>query len=180
MDFVFDLKTLGTKPGSAIISCGMTVVDRSAREIVETHYFKVDLREYDRPENAHFMVSGETINWWLKQSDAARKEAVGGDMSPREFLDAIEDVIVDHGGTDQAVVWGYGATFDVAHLEWAYKSYSWDVPWCFYNVRCLRTLCAELGVDWKRHLPEGGAHIAAEDSEAEAKGLLDCFVKIDG
>jgi len=178
MDFVFDIETLGTKPGAAILTVGLALVSRASAKVIASYYWQVDPKTYDEPNHPSFDKECSTIAWWAQQSEEATKEAFGGEYAIEQVLDEIIDVIMFYGGVDKAVVWGNGATFDVSILEEAFRRLGQDVPWEFYNVRCLRTLCSEMGVDWKRHLQKHRAHIAVEDAKAEARGLIVCLEKL--
>ncbi len=68
MNIMLDLETMGNGPDAAIIAVGACKFDTIA--VLDTYYCVVDLTS---SLNAGLKVDGDTILWWLKQSDDARK-----------------------------------------------------------------------------------------------------------
>src|SRR4051812_37876973 len=66
-----DLETMGTAPGSAIVSLGAVAFDPVAGTLGEEFYRVVSLRSCQR---AGLSLDPDTIVWWLQQSEAARAQ----------------------------------------------------------------------------------------------------------
>ena len=63
-----DLETLGTAPGSVILSIGAVRFDVE-KGLLDEFYVNIDVESSQR---LGLTIDGDTVMWWLKQSDAAR------------------------------------------------------------------------------------------------------------
>jgi hypothetical protein len=136
MDVMLDIETMGTRPGCPIAAIGAVKFDLNTGEIHEDH-FSVSI-ELDGQVN----FEGRTVEWWLKQSDAARKALLGGQ---RVQLSVALELFKEWYKADPAgeCVWGNGATFDNAILRDAYEEISYGLstaPWHWRDDRDVRTL----------------------------------------
>lgn len=163
---MIDLETMDTRPSAAITAIGGAVFDLE-RGVYKTFYERVRLST-----DFHRTISPDTVKWWLKQSDAARKEVTSDDVSPlAAALHRLEDFIKEHHITH---VWGNGASFDNVILSETYLAAFWpEAPWKFYNDRCYRTIKA-LFPDVPRVKPEIPHH-AMHDAVAQAQHLVSIF-----
>jgi exodeoxyribonuclease VIII len=156
-----DIETLGTRPGSVMLSIGAVKFD--ARRIIDEFYIRID--------PASCMALGMTIDaptviWWLKQSDAARTEAGKPGVALRPALEYFAQWLADR----NVEVWGNGPAFDNAHLAEAYLRCGLPLPWRYANDRCYRTLCAQF--PRVRVVREGIAHHALDDARTQAKHVI--------
>lgn len=138
-NIMIDLETLGTRPGSTILSIGATTFDTSG--VGEDEFYWVinrktcaaaGLKEFD-----------DTVFWWARQPGGVaflskcnddRSAPLGGVLSIfTTWLDNLEPI-----GT--RFIWGNGADFDIALLAEAYHRCGLIPPWKYSNVRCYRTL----------------------------------------
>ena len=69
------------------------------------------------------------------------------------------------------LVWGNGADFDNAILRNAYTAVNRELPWMYYNNRCLRTLRGE-NPDVAKPAFVGTPHHAGDDARNQAEHLL--------
>lgn len=158
---MIDLETLGNKPGSVIVAIG--AVKFGSGEITSSFYERVDAESCVQ---LGLRLDAATVMWWLKQSDAARKEITrpGGKLSEvlMRFSSWVNDL--------DAEVWGNGASFDNVLLSDAYDRAQLPRPWKYYNDRCYRTV--------KNLRPEvpimrgGTHHNALDDAKSQAKHLM--------
>lgn len=66
-----DLETMGTIPGSAIVAIGAVQFELDGKYMLGRRFYRtVDLASCIE---AGLTVDGDTVMWWLGQSDAARK-----------------------------------------------------------------------------------------------------------
>lgn len=142
-----DIETLGTKPGSVIASIGAVIFDPKAGvqnvEELMVNSFKV-LLDIRNSIAVGMDVSGDTISWWMAQSDAARKATFYPDnkkdlKSPGE---GILEFVAFIKRVERPQVWGNGANFDITLLESLMDKLDIKYPWSYTKVRCLRTLRA--------------------------------------
>lgn len=141
----FDIETLGTKPGSVIASVGAVVFDPKVGvqsiEELRKNSFKV-LLDINEAILKGMEVSGDTISWWMKQSDGARNATFNpADKTDIRSLDtAAINISAFVRSVDKPYVWGNGASFDISLMEALYDVVGRSYPWAYTRVRCLRTL----------------------------------------
>ena len=130
MHIMVDLETLGTRPGSVILSIGAVKFD--SKSLGKTFYTVISRGScYD-----NFMTEDkETIEWWKTQSEEAQKVFTAPSVDLTVALLEFEHFI----GED-AKVWGNGSDFDNVLLAEAYRLLNLPTPWKFYNNRCYRTV----------------------------------------
>ena len=111
-------------------------------------------------------VDGPTIEWWLMQSDAARRAIVSTSQAGNkniaqalyEFKLFIEDL-----GANTVQIWGNGISFDMIILTEAYHACKLKEPWNFRCERDVRTLVS-FAPQVKEHYPSmGTAHNPIDD-----------------
>ena len=166
--YIIDLETMGKGSNAAIAAIGcVEIIDGTiSREI------------YRRVELSNSMAAGgtadaDTIQWWLRQSAAARAE-VNGTQSAELLFNVLGELRVFMTGMAHAheiLVWGNGATLDNVILSNAYAACGMERPWAYWNDRDLRTLLA-LYPEAKALPFEGTKHHALDDARHEAKQLV--------
>lgn len=133
-DVMIDIETLDTRPSTVILSIGAVRFDIEKPEVIgDTFHVHVDI---DSCLAAGRTVSGNTILWWLDQSDEARKKITDAQRVPlhRALLQLSTFV------TEKDRVWGNGASFDNSALSDAYRSCGLPQPWRYWGDMCYRTL----------------------------------------
>lgn len=165
-DCMTDLETLGTCPGSIILSVGACMYDDYG--VGETFYQTISI---DSCKEAFLSEDPKTVAWWERQSPAARKvfddcrnPSVAGTL--QAVLTNFNNWLRKHGGVDVRV-WGNGASFDNALLYSAYDAAKIRPGWKFFNDRCYRTiksLAPEIIL-----VREGTYHNAVDDAISQAK-----------
>ena len=171
MNLMIDLETMGTKSDSIITQIGLVLFDRD--KIVSEFKVNVDINDAIR---RGLSVEGDTLYWWLKQSDEARKSIYSGKkLTCKEATLQIYDWLKQNGITNQddakdLLVWGNGSDFDnVIFANFLVKS-GGKVFWKFWNNRCFRTALT-LTPSVVRVQPKV-AHDALEDAKAQALTLI--------
>lgn len=160
---MLDLETLGTRPGCVVLSIGAIKFSpdepTAAIEMKSGFYRVVALQS---AMAAGLKIQANTLLWWLKQNDFARKaltETAG--ITLAAMLDDFDEWF--KGST---YIWGHGASFDPPVLEAAYAALKRHAPWDYRNIRDTRTI-----YDFKHHKiarPEGGKHHALHDAHHQA------------
>jgi hypothetical protein len=153
-----DIETLGTRPGSVILSVGAVKFDK--RKTKETFYRAVDVLD------SLFLgltTDPDTIKWWSEQSPEAK-----GALKPTHLL---KNVLTDFGtfvkGYDE--IWAKGPDFDLVMLKAAYDKLGLKLPWSFRDARDVRTVLALAPVELKA---EGVKHTALDDAVFQAKQVI--------
>lgn len=169
---MIDLETLGTQPGSVILSIGAVLFDpsKTGNECLGKELYSVISRE--SCEAAKLEVSQDTLDWWEEQSpearavlaqssDEARSVALG--IALKELADFIPA---------GAKVWSNGANFDQPLLDVAYNRCGIALPWKYWNSRCYRTIVALHPNEKAIRPPTVCAHNALEDAKWQAYHMV--------
>jgi hypothetical protein len=162
-----DLETMGGDSGAAIVAIGAVEFNMHTGETGEEFYTNVDLGTCLK---AGLKVNGDTIMWWLKQSDEARKSLEPNRVSLQVALIAFATFIYKC-GSDKCEVWGNGARFDLGILSDAYIAIDSCIPWDFRKERDVRTIVS-LAPEIKslcKHIPFSVAHNAKDDCYHQIK-----------
>ena len=167
MNLMLDLETLSVRPNAVITQIGAVIFDES--EILADFKCNIDIND---SMSKGFHVDGNTITWWLKQSEEARRSIYSGEKLPvkealKGFYKWVTDNVTD---LDNLKVWGNGSDFDNAILAYHLHHLGSKPFWKFYNNRCFRTFLS-FHPDAVRVVPEV-AHDAMEDAKAQAMTVL--------
>lgn len=155
---MLDLETLGTIPGSAVISVGAVEfeLDGSTGKTFHQNITAASCREIGLIEDP------ATHQWWAKQSKEAQ-ERVMRDRKP------ITDTVSRFGSwflsCGAEFVWGNGSTFDVVLWECACRKVGVSAPWKFWNVRDMRTVIHLFDFDVRDMKRVGVHHDALDDAK---------------
>lgn len=171
---MLDLETLGTKPGSVILSIG--AVAFCTRTMQLGPKFKRTIIPRTCAE-AGLVMDADTVLWWFKQSAEARLSIANANSV--SLIHALQDfhnyLILLGVPADHIKVWGNGANFDNALLSAAYAAIKAPQPWKFWNDRCYRTVKnLHADIPYPRHEV---AHDCLIDAEAQAYHLLQILAK---
>lgn len=168
-----DIETLGTAPGSAILSIGAVRFDPEAGvRRKEEIYYRVRLTDAMQ----YGTVDPKTLLWWMGQSPAARAEAFSSDDDPeavylKSALGALARFYEESGPS--VPVWSNGASFDVVLLEHHYQKLFGKTPWKFWSVRDVRTIVHLAEPFCKRPaLHAEDAHNAVKDARHQADYVM--------
>ena len=168
---MIDLETMGNKPNAPIVSIGAVFFDPETGGLGECFYRVVSLKS---SVNAGAIPDPDTIIWWLKQSEEARKAICNeGAISISLALIQLNRFISDNESPDKVQVWGNGATFDNVILCASYDRQLISPAWKFWNGRDVRTIVElgkAIGITPKQDIPfEGDMHNALADAKHQAK-----------
>ena len=122
-DVMLDLETLDTKPTSVILTIGAIRFNREKRlkplKKCDTFYRKIEI---EKQKDEGFTSSQLTEQWWNRQDEDVREEALGGKHRV-ELKKALEDFVrwwKDNNNVDKQCVWGNGSSFDCPIMENAF------------------------------------------------------------
>lgn len=135
-----DIETLGTQPGSVILSIGAVIFDPriiAGESILQKFYAVVNT---DSCKHIGLSVDPSTVAWWEQQSPEARTV-----LSMASSSETSQDVrlALHHFAKfipENALVWSNGANFDQPLLDVAYNRCGQKLPWKYFNSRCYRTV----------------------------------------
>ncbi len=178
---MIDLETMGNKPTAPIVTIGAVFFDPQTGCLGAEFYMAVNLAS---AMEQGATPDGDTILWWLKQSEAARAAICTDDTKHiAEVLSELSSFISRNADNPSYLkVWGNGANFDNVILRSAYDRADKTCPWQFWNdsdVRTMVSLGKELGFDPKRNMPfDGVAHNALADARHQAKYVSAIWQKL--
>ena len=166
-----DLETMGTAPGSSIVSIGAVAFDPVRGKLGEEFYRVVSLSSCKR---AGLSIDPDTVGWWMQQSEAARAQLNRADA---EELPSVLGWFAAWWRRQGAqFIWGHGANFDEPLLSWAFRACHVAVPWKYWDARCTRTLFALTGDRPDR--AQGVHHNALDDAKAQAEAVIRAYANI--
>lgn len=163
-DLMIDIETLGTAPGSVILSIGAVAFDAVTGEFGEEFYAAID------PQSAvaaGLTMDVSTLKWWMMQSEEARRAAFAGERMIVETLSEFGDYVRR---IDATRVWAKPPSFDLVLLEAAFRSAGISIPWHYRTPRDVRTL---LDISGKVAMTGVGvAHNALDDARSQAADVI--------
>lgn len=166
MDSVMlDLETFGTLPGDVFCSIGAVEFELATGELGREFYQVIDLQS---ALDVGLKVRGATIEWWLKQSDAARAEILKNKVPIQK---ALHDFALWF--NPKLTIWGNGLGFDVSMLKMGYEAIKFPHPWRFDNERDVRTWVAENSIIKKEMKFVGTRHEPIADCKHQIKYMVE-------
>jgi len=156
-----DLETLDNLPTAMIVSIGAVAFDPDQpAETDQTFYHRIDARQ------SHGTIGADTVLWWLRQSDEARRELYAYQDSSDHINIALLAFSEFCQGLDE--IWAGPSYFDVTILENAYRRSSLLFPWKYSQVRDWSTLRKLTRTE---KAPNACAHNALADAQAQVAGF---------
>ncbi|WP_296166561.1 3'-5' exonuclease [uncultured Brevundimonas sp.] len=161
-----DTETLGTAPGSVILSLGACVFDphHPGREIDETFYATISRASC---EAVGLTVDPKTLEWWSDPSRAEARAAL--DVDPQPIGDVLAAFTAWWNRKQAVYFWAHAPNFDETLLSAAYRACGMTPPWRFWDVRCTRTIYDLAKVRPDR--AQGTHHNALDDAKAQAAAV---------
>lgn len=129
---MLDLETLGTTADSVILSIGAVKFNLTGELDDACFYAVCSIGSQSRRH-----ISGDTLGWWIGQSEEAQKVFTSPDKMPLEEALLMLKKWVDR---DDYMLWSNGADFDIPMVNHALRLYDIEPLVKFYNHRCFRTL----------------------------------------
>lgn len=166
-DVMLDIETLGTAPGSSIISIGAVAFTLDMDE-ADWRLFEVPVITAQSNYAARLSTDDDTMAWWREQEPAAR---------------SVYDAALNNCGAHlawaltefsawypkDARLWGNGAAFDNVLLRSVYAALDISAPWSHKNDRCYRT--ARRLIAFEEPAFQGVHHNALADAAHQARHL---------
>lgn len=160
-DVMIDIETLGTTPGSVILSIGAVRFNMNTGELGDEMHAKIDINS---SMDCGLNINPNTLKWWMNQDKEARDKVISGDYPLNVALGKLS-IFLKEGD----FLWGNSARFDLGLLEYAYNSVELDKPWDFRNERDVRTLVA-FKPEIKANLQfDGTKHDALDDCKHQIR-----------
>jgi len=167
-DLMVDIETLGTKPGSVILSIGAVAFDALTGEIGEEFYASINPAS---ATHAGLTIDAATVQWWMEQSEEARRSAFAGGRQIGGVL-AEFSTYIRRASADR--VWAKPPSFDLLLIESAFRACGMETPWDYRSPRDCRTLFDLTGTTQPS---VGIAHNALDDAKAQAMGVIEAYAR---
>lgn len=132
-NIMIDIETLGTDPGSVILSVGaVSFTWAGGYKEYSTFYQLAD-------PDQHRRVGLDTIRWWIGKDPAELSRLLGSETCRPlgRVLQKLSEWLPDR---EDYKIWANGPTFDISILENAYVQYGMKVHWPYYAVCDYRTI----------------------------------------
>lgn len=192
-DIMLDLETFATGQNAAIVSIGavafmadedpkFNALFSSTPEQLEGaglgFHQRIDLGRSDVVKRG--VISPETVEWWLTQSEDARASLLTGPRVPLgTALSGFAIWIEENFAKPKRIrLWSNGPTFDERLIREAFDRYEFDFPLSFRGSRCCRTMiemAEEFGWnrdEFKELSSDILKHNALHDAVFQARGVM--------
>jgi exodeoxyribonuclease VIII len=198
-DVMLDLETLGTAPGSVIVSIGACAFAPGMEE-KEWRRFETAPISVASCQAVGLTVDKATVEWWKGQDAEARAVVVAAEAGGaacchivgalqgfafwlRELpqaagLDAHSPQAGLCGRPPGLRIWGNGSDFDNVLLGVAYAKAAVPLPWRYSRNRCFRTMKNEFGSVLEPEF-QGTKHAALADAIHQARWLQSIWKYLD-
>ncbi len=166
-----DIETLGSRPGSIILSIG--AVEFSNEAVGGRIFFR--RISIGSSILAGFTMDESTVKWWTEQSREAQDKSFycpGGAYVGAALRDFAAYVSSDK----DTLVWAKGPDFDCVLLEAAYQKCGLHKPWHYRNTRDVRTIFGL--AQYKPAAKATVEHDPVEDAIEQAKGVVEAANKL--
>jgi len=164
-----DLETLGTAPGSVILSIGAVTFDPVFGAVGAKAFYRVI--DQASCEAVGLTVDPATVAWWERQDQAARDALK---VDPRQVRDVLADFTAWWRASGGRKFWAHGPNFDETLLAAVYRACGAIPPWKYWDCRCTRTIYAAAG-DIKPDRAAGQHHNALDDAIAQAEAVCRAY-----
>ena len=168
-----DIETLGTSPGTVVLTIGGIKFNPHEDDGLHSQfYYRLDADEQIEMGRT---VDEKTLEWWEKQPEEIRKEALEttGRISTEQSLKALNKWLV---GVDK--IWCQGPVFDIGILENLYKQIGLHHNWPFYIIRDSRTLFSLMDKDPRKEI-DFAAHNALADAIVQSLCIQKVYKKLN-
>lgn len=170
---MLDLETMGTSPNAPIVAIGAVFFDEYSVGTPPAHpsfYCQVSLQS---SVDAGCTMDPDTVLWWLKQADDARKAVYDTEkaLTLEQALQSFSNWMTHN--ERAKYVWGNGSDFDNVILRGAYDKIGLAAPWSKFNNRCYRTMKSR--APSVKLVRSGTHHNALDDAISQANHLVNIF-----
>lgn len=174
---MFDTETLGTNPGSPILSIGAVCFDpwAPAKQRISAP-FLVGI-QLETCLFAGMNIDAGTLAWWKKNDQEAGRQALkqGPHLPLEEAMERFAEYVKAAGSN--AEIYCKGGSFDFPILKHAYGLLDKEPPWAFWNERDHRTVLkvCQNQLSYQPPVRSSVMHSALADAEYQAQVAIECL-----
>lgn len=160
---MLDLETMGTRPGSVILSIGAKFFSPTGPSVLdraEPFYQNVERQSC---LDCLLTEDESTAQWWAQDN---KKEAWAQLQNDQVRIEhALRDFVSWYRRNNGQYIWSQGAVFDVVLVEEAMRRLPDPMtpPWKFWDIRDTRTVYDAAGLNPRSIRREGTYHNALDD-----------------
>lgn len=159
-DVMIDFETLGNGKNKCLCQVGAVYFDRVTGETGAELLINIDAASHVKEGG---VIDAETVNWWLQQSEEARKSILAPGVPVKEAMARLNAFVM---GADR--IWSH-ATFDFVTLCDTLKQLGIHPLFSYKAGLDLRTLVYLAGVSTKDFVREGTHHDGLADAKFQVK-----------
>jgi hypothetical protein len=183
LNVMIDMETMSSRNNAAIASLGAVAFDPElqgaphAGDLQPANIFSahLDLRQQ---EGRHF--DGDTIYWWLQQSQEARVALRPRfNVPPEAPAEVLRQFTKWYSMVGSGRSWSFGATFDLVLLVDLYRWVGQKCPISYRDQYCARTVIGLSGVS-RPEVPGLVSHGAVDDAIVQTIWLQQALQKLRG
>lgn len=163
---MIDLETLDTKPTGVIISIGLVIFDGDV--IISENYGVPSIQDQIDMGRT---INEDTLKWWMARPDAARAVFKENNSTFKSVMEAVAGALTRN---KVGRVWSLGGDFDIPMVRHAFDTLKIKQAWNFWDSRCFRTFCEDMGARYKSSRTDGDsiAHHALDDARSQTEHLI--------
>ncbi len=169
---MIDIETLGTGADCVVLTVGAVKFDPWSSQ--EPHSGLLERLDVDDQVHMDRKISDATLQWWAKQDEHIRQEALGDEnrISIIQFCKKLNKWLV---GCDK--IWCQGPQFDMVILEHLYEQFGHHKNWAYWQICDSRTIFNLMPRDPRKNLDGDQAdhHSALADAYVQAVAVQRSF-----
>jgi len=181
---MIDIETLATTEDAAILSIGACRFHPDG-EVNRAGFYRVlDLATQQIGTGHGRRINADTLYWWMKQNEIARKAVFCSESGSRIHIDNCLGELTQWIAQGQGqYMWSHGSNFDLPILAHAYRTRAMLLPWSYRNTRDTRTLfwlAREMGAPAPDKTRPSEKHHALGDAIRQAEWVIQAtqFIKV--
>jgi len=171
-----DIESLNNTPDAVILSIGAVLFNEKG-VAKDKYYAAVDIQSC---LDAGLTIGGDTLLWWHKQSDEARKVFLEKTVPLKKALQGLKNYTYKHCHTYDIPVVANSPSFDCVILRNAYRAVGEDAFWKFWRELDYRTMKSLKGAPKIERGEDNVAHNALADAYAQANHTIAINKHFDG
>ena len=170
-NIMIDIETLGTQPGSVLLSISAIRFDIETGQYSDTFYEKISLNDCLKKG---LKIDGDTLKWWAKQDKNVFIDQLSGGEKLSKVLGSLSKFI-----TKMDYVWGNSNRFDLGHIEFCYQLLNQSIPWRFSKERDVRTLVSFAPYIKEEMEFKGDKHNPIDDCKHQIRYCYEIWKKLN-
>lgn len=165
-DVMIDFETLGNGKDKCLCQVGAVYFDNVTGELGKEFKVNIDAQSHIRIGG---VIDAPTVNWWLQQSEEARKSILAPGLPIKEAMTQLNDFL--SGATR---IWSH-ATFDFVALMDTLRQCEIKPSFGYKAGLDLRTLVYLSGISFDAHNREGVHHDGLDDAKFQVKYAVEAL-----